>query len=271
MFYPVKLDLSDTSRIEQALVVLNPAESRRLLAKTVASLPEVTSAYANGRLAVCTGSTCAFILEELTGEKIPPYRYSVGIVADGLLTRTCKDDREETRFFVKGERVSQDATPFYDTFEKGDVAIKGANAVDSRGNAGVLCSNNRAGTMSALQRFVISRGLSVIMPVGLEKLVPCVEEAAAGWGQLSISRSMGLPCFLYPLCQSLVVTEIEALGILAGVKGRLVSSGGVGGSEGAVVLLLEGYKENIDKAWEAVESVKGEPPIEVVRHDLPRF
>jgi hypothetical protein len=45
-----------------------------------------------------------------------------------------------------------------------------------------------------------------------------------------------------------------------------VGSGGIGGSEGAVVLLLEGYEENIEKAWEIVQSVKGEPPIAVPRH-----
>ncbi len=40
---------------------------------------------------------------------------------------------------------------------------------------------------------------------------------------------------------SLVVTEIQALGILAGVKARHIAGGGIAGSEGAVVLLLEGY------------------------------
>ena len=57
-----------------------------------------------------------------------------------------------------------------------------------------------------------------------------------------------------------------ALGVLAGVKARHVASGGIGGSEGAVVLLLEGYEENIEKAWQVVSSVKGESPIAVPRH-----
>jgi hypothetical protein len=267
MFYPVELDCSDRSRIEQALVVLNPAESKRLLAKTVVSLPEVTSAYANGRLVVSSGTTCAFVLEELTGEKIAPFCYSVGFIAEGLLTRSQKDDREAARFFVKGERVVSETLAFYDTFEKGDAAIKGANAIDPTGVAGVLSSNNQSGTIGALQSFLVARGCNLIMPVGLEKLVPDVIGAAAGWGQLTVSHSTGFPCYLYPVSQGLVLTEIEALGVLAGVKARLVASGGIGGSEGAVVLLLEGYAENMEKAWQAVESVKGEPVIEAPRHD----
>ena len=104
------------------------------------------------------------------------------------------------------------------------------------------------------------------MPVGLEKLVASVPDASAGWGQLTLARSMGEKVWLYPVTSGLVVTEIQALGILAGVKVRHVASGGIGGSEGAVVLLLEGYEENIDKAWDIVSSVKGEQPIGVPRH-----
>src|SRR5665647_1895718 len=101
MFYPFQTDLSDRSRVQQATVVLNPAESKRLLARTVAGLPEITNAYANGRLSVSTCSTSAMVLEELTGEKMPPHCYCIGMVADGMLTTSHKDDRQAARFFVK--------------------------------------------------------------------------------------------------------------------------------------------------------------------------
>jgi hypothetical protein len=266
MFYPVQSDLSDKSRVQQATVVLTPAESKRLLAKTVAGLPEVKNAYANGRLSVSTCSTSAFVLEELTGEKMSPYCYCIGMVTEGMLTASHKDDREVARFFVKGERVEQDAWTFLDTFEKGDAVIKGANAVDPLGNAGVLTSNNQSGTIGALISLLAVRGLPIIMPVGLEKLVASVPDAAAGWGQLTLKRSMGDPVWLYPVTCGLVVTEIQALGILAGVRARHVASGGLGGSEGAVVLLLEGYEENIEKAWDIVAGIKGEPALAVPRH-----
>ncbi len=266
MFYPVKYDLEDASRIKQATVVLNPSESRRLLAKTVARLPEVQHAFKNGRIAVATCSTNALVLEELTGEKIPPYRYCIGMVAQGMLTTSVKEDREVARFFVKGERVDMEPLPFFDSFGPGDVVIKGANAVDPQGNVGVLASNSQSGTIGALISFVAVRGLAVIFPVGLEKMVASVPEAAQGWGQLTLYKSMGERVWLYPVTSGLVITEIQALGLLAGVKARHVASGGIGGSEGAVVLLLEGYEKNIEKAWEIVSAVKGEPPVAVPRH-----
>jgi hypothetical protein len=77
---------------------------------------------------------------------------------------------------------------------------------------------------------------------------------------------MGEKVWLVPVTCGLVVTEIEALGILAGVEVRHVASGGIGGSEGAVVLLLEGSERNLNKAWEILEGIKGEEPIAVPRH-----
>jgi hypothetical protein len=268
MFYPVQLDLADKSRIERATVVLNPAASKRLLGKAVAALPEIKNAYANGRLAVSTSSTSAFVLEELTGEKVPPYRYCVGMVAEGMLTSSNPDDREPPRFFVKGERVKMEALDFFDTFEKGDAVLKGANAVDPQGNAGVLAANKQGGTIGGVVSFLAVRGIPVIMPVGLEKSVASVPDAANGWGQMTLSKSMGLTVWLFPVTAGLVVTEIQALGILAGVNVRHVASGGIAGSEGAVVLLLEGYEKNLAKAWDIVQTVKDEPPLEVPRHQF---
>jgi hypothetical protein len=268
MFYPVSPDLSDKSKVQQGLLVLNPAESKRLIARAVVSLAEVQYAYANGRLVVTSGTSNAVVLEELTGETIPPYQYSIGMVAEGLLTMSAKEDRVGARFFHKGETVQMESRDFLKTLERGDVVIKGGNAVDLEGNAGVLVGNETGGTIGALLGIACVRGIPVIMPVGLEKLIPSVSEAAAGWGQLTLTYAMGLPCWLTPVSVGLVVTEIQALGLLAGVRGRLVASGGVGGSEGAVVLLIEGYEENLAKAIEVAQAVKGEPKVEVPRHHL---
>ena len=172
-----------------------------------------------------------------------------------MLTTSAKDDREAARFFVKGERVTMDPVLVLDTFDEGDAVVKGGNAVDPYGNAGVLASNSQGGTVGALLSFIAVRGLPIIMPVGpgeahpgrhrsLHRLGPAHPRTAA-WARRSGS------------CRSpaaLVVTEIEALGILAGVDARHVASGGIGGSEGAVVLLIEGTEKNVDKAsrsWRA--------------------
>jgi hypothetical protein len=47
---------------------------------------------------------------------------------------------------------------------------------------------------------------------------------------------------------------------------RHVASGGIAGSEGAVVLLIEGATAGVQKAWDLVQGVKEEPKLEVPRH-----
>ncbi len=74
---------------------------------------------------------------------------------------------------------------------------------------------------------------------------------------------MGLPARLTPVVLGKVVTEIQALGLLAGVEATHVASGGVGGSEGAVVLSIEGEEGRVERAFELVKAIKGEPPVAV--------
>ena len=59
--------------------VLTVAESKRLIAKAVAQLPEVQSAMSEGTVVVATGTTNAYVLEELWGKKIDKRRYRSGI------------------------------------------------------------------------------------------------------------------------------------------------------------------------------------------------
>ncbi|MEA3253878.1 MAG: hypothetical protein U9Q17_02900, partial [Chloroflexota bacterium] len=108
---------------------------------------------------------------------------------------------------------------------------------------------------------VTSRGSQLIIPVGLEKLVPSVMEACQHSGVYYYKYSWGMPATLAPAVTGKVVTEIQAFALLAGVKAIHICSGGVGGSEGAVVLALEGDEANVVKAFEIVKSIKGEPAV----------
>jgi hypothetical protein len=88
-------------------------------------------------------------------------------------------------------------------------------------------------------------------------------EAAKHSGVYYFKYSMGMPARLTPVVLGQVLTEIQALAVLAGVKATHMSSGGVGGSEGAVVLSVEGEEPAVAKAFDLVKSIKGEPPVTV--------
>jgi hypothetical protein len=268
MFYPCKVETGPSDGAKQAIVVLTPAESKRLLAKAVAGLPEVQWAFRSGRLAVTSGSTNAFIVQELTGEVIPPYRFCVGMNADGMLTMSHEEDRIYGRFYAQGKEVDTPYPEFIKSLGRGDVIIKGGNAIDPAGNVGVLLSNDAGGGVGAMFGVASARGIPVISAIGLEKQIASVPDAAAAWGQLTLDYSMGIRVGMASLTGAQVVTEREALALLAGVRARHVASGGIGGDEGAVVLLLEGSPSAVDVALALINQVKDTPTFEVPRHHL---
>jgi len=264
LFYEVELTpLKPGQKQTSALVVLNPAESRRLLAKATVALPEVQNAYKNGMIIIARGITNAFVTEELFGISVEPKAgQTVGIICGGITN--ANSGRSPCRWHVirKG-KVVEDADPNVEvaSFGPDDVYIKGANAIDWEGNAGICASSVKGGTIGALWPIVTPRGCHLIMPVGLEKLVPSVIEAARQSGLYHFKYSTGLPAKLTPVLLGKVVTEIQAFAILAGVRAYHLASGGVGGSEGAVVLALEGDEKRVENAFELVKSIKGEPPV----------
>ena len=57
------------------------------------------------------------------------------------------------------------------------------------------------------------------------------------------------------------MTEIQALNSLFGVRAVHFASGGYGGAEGSVTLIVEGGDDDVNKCMNFVETVKGEPPL----------
>ncbi len=64
---------------------------------------------------------------------------------------------------------------------------------------------------------------------------------------------------MFPL-RGHIVTEIEALEILTGVRVLQMAAGGIGGAEGAVRLLVRGTRDEVEKALAVVKEVQGAPP-----------
>jgi hypothetical protein len=144
-----------------------------------------------------------------------------------------------------------------------DVFIKSANAIDTEGNAGILLYGLRGGSIGRAFGTIVTEGVNLIIPVGLEKLIPTsVFRISEQMGKGKIDYCMDLPVGYIPL-HGKVVTEIEAMEILMRVNAVAVASGGVDGAEGAVTLLLNGSEDNVRSAIQLVKSLKGELPVKV--------
>ena len=246
----------------RALVSLTPAESKRLIAKGVAALPEVRRAQERGIVVIARGTTNAYVAEEVAGVKVEPKcHYAAGVILDGELSANPQSIRMKPIVLRRGKPEGISTADALKEFGEEDVFIKGANAVDPAGNAGVLAAGERGGTIGEVLPIVLPRGSYLIMPVGLEKLIPSVEQAARVTGIFRFKYSTGLPAGLVPAPNALVVTEVQAFRVLTGVDAVSVAAGGIAGSEGTVVLSLEGDEAQIEQALSLVKSIKGEPPV----------
>lgn len=253
----------------RALFVLTPAESKRLIGKAVANLPEVKRAQKNDHLLIGHGSTNVYVAEEILGkEKIAELfdrnNYLSGLLVKGTLCTTLAREKGPLLLMKQGKLVPPAPTmsDMLCDFGRDAVFIKGASAVDVNNNAAVFMAHPEGGTIGWAIGTILARGLRLIVPVGLEKLVASVEKAVTSCGQLTLDYCQGLKVGMMPLTGARVITEIEALKILAGVESIHVASGGSSGTEGAVVLVAEGSKEVVEAAIQIVESVKGEPSLQ---------
>jgi hypothetical protein len=249
----------------QALFTLTSSESKRLLGKAVAALPEVKHAKDNGYLVIGRGSTNAFIVEELLNKKIDKERYIAGQIIKGVLCVLGQDLRNKPVTIHKGEILEVEPGAVIDKMSRGDILIKGANAVDPCGNVGILMAGAGGGTMGQFYMALKAQGVATLYPVGLEKLIPSVEEAARYGGKMMIDRSIGCRVGMACVADGRAFTEIEAIESLFGLNAIPYASGGWGGAEGSVTLIVEGEDAEVNRCLDMMETIKGEPPLPVAK------
>lgn len=257
----------------RALVTLTVAESKVLIAKAVVEHPIVTRALADHTVILGSGTTNAFVLAELRGEKVDPGSFVAGIVCpEGpCVSAVERKPRVSTsKIFVNGvEKPDLDVEDIVTKLGPDDVFIKGANALDPEGRAGVIVGHAECGHggISRLWTRCVAWGIPILMPVGLEKRIPCsIYEASSKVGIKTVQYSTGEHYGLYvPHGNITVLTEIDAIRQLTGTEATVVSAGGVNGAEGGLIFSIDGTNDQIDKVIKLVDGVKGQPPIEIPR------
>jgi hypothetical protein len=256
-----------------AQIVLTPAESKKLIAKAVAKLEAVQKAAKKGIVALHPSSSTYFIIEEITGSKPKTNYWVCGVVTPrGMcvemamvlgsgLTPDEKSadpgDLQGTWVIEKGQLGSEEKlSSLLYRMTPSDVYIKGVNALDPEGNVGILFGLE--GSMGYIQAARRKRGFTLIYPAGLEKLIPLsVKEAAKAAKLARYEFGMGMPVGLYPCPIGVTVTEVLAIKMLSGASAIPIASGGLGGAEGAITIVLKGKADEVKKALDFVEQSKG--------------
>lgn len=248
----------------QEQVVLTVAESKRLIARGLVQHESVKQALANGTVIVCTGSTDAYIYEELTGGKIDKWRFITGHhVPSAGIAGSKKPSAEIANLVLQRGRPdkSGDWLEALGQLGAGDVIIKGANALNyERRQVGVLIGHPQGGTMGQVLGIAVARRVKLIHPVGLEKSVPTDLTIAADL-LAGVTADLGENGAALWVSPGRIFTEIEALRVLCDVRATPIAAGGIGGAEGCVRLLVEGQREQVAAAAKLVDAIAGEPPL----------
>jgi hypothetical protein len=273
----------------KALITLTPAESKKLIAQAILTLPEFRKARESGIIALHPCSSTYFIYEALTGRK-PEGIWTRGVIIPrGLCISQAgpgysaaqgpgpHDPRRirHTWLFRNGDL--QEAIPIGEILAQmtqNDIYIKGANAVDPAGNVAVLFGNP-AGGGGTIGRVITARrrtGFHLLLPIGLEKLIPVPIATATKKAPFQkYDLAMGIPCGLIPV-PGRKIDEVDALAFLSGAEATPIAAGGLGGAEGSVVLAISGADEQVRKAFEITSAVKGTtlPPPHILDCDACR-
>ena len=239
------------------ILSLTVSESKRLIAKGIAQWDVVQNALENGIIAIGSGTTNGYIIEELTGEPFDKKTLVTGRTLPANYDGPKISYDGGDLVLRKGERLDVSARDILDEMRAGDVYMKGANALNyERAQVGVLIGHPTGGNVGAFIGPCMARRIRFVHPVGLEKSVGVdLDEAAAMINE--DAEGKGPTLWVVP---GEIFTEIEALEVLSGVQAVPCGAGGVGGAEGAIWLSLFGTNAELAAAMDVIDGIRNEPP-----------
>ena len=248
-----------------AEVSLTPAEGKRLIAKAIAQMDLIQIAKEEGIIVIATGTTNAYVVEELIGKEIKEKGlYTAGVVTEKGLKITDPKSRLDPYVIEKGQIKTvknNELSEYAAKMGPNDVFIKGANAIDPFGAAGILLNGVGGGTIGSVWGHLTANGVITIIPAGLEKLVPIsLDGIVPRIGKNKIDIAMDLKCGMM-VVQAAVITEMEAFKELFGIDVIQIGGGGIEGAEGCKIFLLDGPDDAVDSALKLVKKIKGEPKL----------
>jgi len=239
--------------------VLTVAQSKRLIARGVKNHPSVKTAYNNGQIGICRGTTCSYVAEELLGHELERFSYTIGLTLPENPSPEVETPETKIHDIIirKGE-IHMDGEMIIDAVKNmnpGDVVIKGANALNyDKKIAGCIVLHPAGGTIGGIWGPIYGKKIKLIIPIGLEK------EIASNIIEVSTMCMDENPGITLMPMTGIIITEIEAITILTGASAYQIAAGGIRGAEGSVRLHITGTPEQVNNVQQIFSEIKNEPP-----------
>lgn len=242
----------------KAQVTITVNGGKGLISKAIIEHPAVKTALKKGTVILKGGTTVSLIAEKLVGVKL---RISGRITKRGTVGSLNSTNNPHSILIKNNQWQDIDNNFLEKVLELGpeDVIIVGANAIDCNKNAAMMAGSPGGGNPGKAFTALTTEGAKVIIAAGLEKLVPTdISDILKQASRKSCDLSMGMAVGLMPIYGDLV-TEIEALKLLYGIKATIIGKGGIEGAEGSTTFIIEGEKDSIKKALKEIIRLNSEP------------
>jgi hypothetical protein len=255
------------------LICLKPSQSKRLIAILIARLPMIREKFRKGNILVTKGTTQGYVLEELIRNFGIEYSFKKANFVAGQIIPTGENDgfgwlsvnpiKWSNIHFKNGELIEvQDIVGCVQRFKKGDIVIKGGNALDYNGNVGVFLGNKyTGGSIGSTLGIIKALGLKLVIPITLEKLITgdVIElSEILGFNEIDDPGINNFKIGMMPI-SGMIMNEVTALESIYDVNVYHIGSGGVGGMEGAITLLIEGGKSVVEEISVMIQILEHEP------------
>lgn len=239
-------------RIQITLLV---EEAKELIARAVIEHRDLQDSLTKGKVVLKGGTTISKISEKLIGQ---PLRICGRITERGTVSSLRKTEYPHTVLLEKEQSKNIDNT-IHEEFSKlteKDTVIVGANAIDTFGNAAMMAGSPGGGNIGRNFSFLYAEGVKVIIPAGLEKLVPGnLAEIIKNCSRKGKDFSYGMSVGLLPLYGQ-VITEVEAIKLLANVECQVIGAGGLYGANGSYTLEIWGKDEEVIRILKIIQDIK---------------
>lgn len=246
---------------------LTVPEGKNLLARGVSKLPEVGKALQSGKILLKGGTTVSLISGILVGQRL---RISGRISPRGTMSSGKEPFGPHSILIENGKvtNVDEMLEEMVKSMRGGDIAVISANAFDVEGNAAMMAGAALGGKPGGIISGLMAEGLEILIPVGLEKLIPGkIADSVRAAGRKKSYSSMGMSVGLIPIIGK-VYTEIDAVKTLTGIEPVVIGRGGIQNAEGASVFAAEGPQAKIDTLMGLIHEVKNCDTYEQMGHIL---
>jgi hypothetical protein len=252
-------------------ILLTPSAGKRLIAKAILQQSDIQDKINTKTIVIIAGSTNGYVAEEilkLIGQEsgFNRKRFFRGITLPPSI-ETTENGRLPDESSFPGDVVIVNGTwhkgktlfDVINSLQASDIIVKGANCIDNdRKRAGILIGHPKGGTIAAAIQAIVGKRVKLLLPVGLEKRITGDLDSIANL--LNNPNSTGPRMFTV---SGEIITEIEAIEILFGLKSRLVAAGGVCGAEGSVWLAIEGTSDKLAKAKAILKEISKEDQFQI--------